>query len=87
MSLLSLTDFLNSSTCKNAKINNSECLNNNWLNSPILKNEWTMTSYKETPKEETTEEIEENITNNIELIAISVGQEINKINNLNYSYF
>lgn len=48
ISLLTLSDYLNSSTCKNEIIDSfDDCLNNNWLNRTEISNEWFLTLYKE----------------------------------------
>lgn len=60
--IMSLSDYLNASTCENKKINeyDANCLINNWLNKNLT--EWTQTKKIDTEeviiKEETTEETE-----------------------------
>lgn len=45
LNILSLQDYLNTSSCKNNKINqyNKECFTNNWLNNIEIGREWTLT--------------------------------------------
>ena len=46
INLLTLTDYLNTSTCEKNKINEYEeiCFKNNWLNNMEIPYEWTMTA-------------------------------------------
>ena len=46
ISILSLSDFINSSMCSDLTITSStdECLKNNWLNIPSSLGEWTLTA-------------------------------------------
>lgn len=80
ISLLSLSDFINTSSCEKAKINEytKECLTNNWLNNLEITSEWTMTA-KEV--EEIIEEIpvieEENVSEEDEVINESENNEEN----------
>lgn len=69
INILSLSDYINSSTCEKEKINQYDnlCLTNNWLNNIEVKEEWSITSKEvekiEEPIEEENEEepTEENI--------------------------
>ena len=48
VTLINLTDYLNTSLCQEGKINSyTDCLNNNWLKRPYINQEWTLTSFKE----------------------------------------
>ena len=63
LNILSLQDYLNTSSCKKNKINqySKECFANNWLNNIEIDREWTLTEQepKEMPVEESTTETEE----------------------------
>ena len=75
VTLITLSDYLNASSCKKDKLNeyDAACLNNNWLNK--YTTEWTMTAKYEEPKEN--EESEETITpDNNKLYT--VGSTINE---------
>lgn len=71
ISILSLSDYINASTCEKEKLNeyNEVCLKNNWLNNIEIEKEWTLTQKEiieveeETTNEEQTEPIEENNDN------------------------
>lgn len=59
INIMSLSDYLNASTCTNREIEsyNETCLNNNWLNKNN-ESEWTMSvNYVEPIKDEETDEI------------------------------
>ena len=64
INILSLQDYLNTSSCKKNKINeyNKECFTNNWLNNVEIDREWTLTEQepKEIPVEEPIDETQEN---------------------------
>lgn len=69
VTLINLTDYLNTSTCKPGVINTyTDCLNNNWLNRPHIIQEWILTSFKEPVNEEITiennTETQEQLENN-----------------------
>ena len=98
ISLLSLSDYLNSSTCQKNKINEYTgiCLTNSWLNNIELEKEWTLTSKEvveefienEPTEEETTTEETENIEsseNTEEEIQTEIVEEENKYV-INYVY-
>ena len=58
--IMNLSDYLNTSICKDKKINefDNNCLNNNWLNNNYLDEEWTMTiKYEESYLNELNETI------------------------------
>ena len=88
ITLLNLSDYLNSSSCEKNKINDykGECLTNNWLNNIEINEEWSITS-KEVEKIEEPEEIEEETTleENIELEQEEVIEEKNQYV-INYVY-
>lgn len=68
ISLLTLTDYLNSSTCKSGKVNEyKECLKNNWLYRTEIEKEWLLTLFKElkevNEEQEITEIVDEIINN------------------------
>lgn len=70
ISLLTLTDYLNSSTCKSGKVNEyKECLKNNWLYRTEIEKEWLLTLFKElkeiNKEQEITEIVDEIINNEI----------------------
>lgn len=87
ISIMSLRDYLNASSCENKTLDkyNEECLNNNYLN---LNNGIYWTYTREYNKIETTEEIEEETTTEEELkepmnnMIYSVSSTINT-NNIN----
>ena len=65
ISLLTLSDYLHTSTCQKYKINEytEDCFQNNWLNNIEIEKEWSMTSKENIeiilPEEETEEIIED----------------------------
>ncbi len=68
ITLINLTDYLNSSNCENKTISNlGECLENSWLNRPYINSEWTLTSLKEVEPviNETTGNTDTNLENNM----------------------
>lgn len=98
ISILSLSDYLYTSSCQKTKISEytDDCLTNNWLNNIEIKKEWTLTS-KEVienilPEETEKEEIEENpeeINQNDETIIEETKEELTEENNnyvINYVY-
>lgn len=84
INILSLSDYLNASSCQNSKINEytDACFKNNWLNNLEIDREWTITTKEETLDSETKEDstIENSILNSF---AYSIGNQIieNNINN------
>lgn len=70
ISLLSLSDYLYTSSCEKNKINGytGDCLTNNWLNNPEISKEWTLTSkeVEELPVINEENVVEENTTENTE---------------------
>lgn len=100
ISLLTLSDYLNASSCSKNKINeyNESCFKNNWLNNIEVPYEWTMTSKEveipiieepepvvpETDEENNQTDEEENHEDNTE-IPEEPQEEINKYI-INYVY-
>ena len=98
ISLLSLSDYLYTSSCQKNKIiqYNGECLTNNWLNNMEITTEWTLTSKdveklpvinKENELEEnneTSESNEENNQENIETEEIENNEIIKESEKDNY---
>ena len=78
VSLISLSDYLYSSSCQKDKINDytTECFTNNWLNNNEISKEWTITT-KRTLLEQNSEN--EEVISNSEII------KNNNINNYVYS--
>ena len=76
ISLINLSDYLYTSSCKKNKINeyDESCLNNNWLNKNSALSEWTMTTKYE--EEKIDEETEETIIPDNDSLY-SVGNNIN----------
>ena len=72
VNILSLEDYLYSSTCEYQKVSDytEECLNNNWLNNYDIDSSWTITAKYEEPY--TDEETNELVTpNNNEMYTIN----------------
>lgn len=87
ISLLNLSDYLNTSSCQKSKISEYKdtCLRNNWLNNIEISNEWTLTSKEieelpvineENEVEENTQTNEENIQENNESDQIENDEKI-----------
>lgn len=80
ISIMSLTDYINASTCKNDKLLNEydeTCLNSNWLNKNYDISEWTLTTkYTESTIDETTGEEIVPVNNTV----YSVNSSINETN-------
>lgn len=98
ISLLTLSDYVNASTCTNNKFNEykEECFKNNWLNNIEVSDEWTMTVKEveipvvETPSTNETEDADEttnedNHEDNEQTTNEEQQEEINKYI-INYVY-
>lgn len=64
ISILNLSDYLNTSTCQNSTIDKyGICLNNNWLNRAEIKNEWLLTLNKKILIEDDKKDLNTNLVN------------------------
>ena len=82
VNIVTLSDYLNASSCQKTKINDytTECLKNNWLNNIEIEREWTLTSKKLI-------EVAEDETENIEGVETTDSETITENNNgINYVY-
>lgn len=77
ISILTMTDYLNTSTCNK---NSVECLKNNWLNKKDNNNEWLLALYNE-------KNILENEEETIEYKVVTTGETIQAVLPTEKNYF